>query len=86
MVAHWVDWATGLVESWPDDVRDAPFDVTVAEEAVRLAETIPALLSHPDGRWAPPDHGGGLIQQRHRLNPRGVAGSQPPGPAMRPVS
>ena len=60
-VARWVEWASGTVESWPDDVSHAPFDLTVAEEAVRLAETIPALLSHPDGRWAPPDRGGGLI-------------------------
>jgi PadR family transcriptional regulator AphA len=32
MVAHWADWASQLVDAWPDDVRDAPFDVAAAEE------------------------------------------------------
>jgi DNA-binding PadR family transcriptional regulator len=43
-VAQWVHWATQIVETWPDDVTQAPYDVAAAEEAVRLAETIPALL------------------------------------------
>jgi DNA-binding PadR family transcriptional regulator len=43
-VARWVHWATELVEGWPDDVTRAPFDAAAAEEAVRLAESIPALL------------------------------------------
>jgi DNA-binding PadR family transcriptional regulator len=43
-VARWVQWATHLVETWPDDVTEAPFDAAAAEEAVRLAESIPALL------------------------------------------
>jgi hypothetical protein len=44
-VAQWVEWASALVESWPDDVRQAPFDVAAAEEGVRLTESIPALLA-----------------------------------------
>jgi PadR family transcriptional regulator, regulatory protein AphA len=44
MVARWVEWASKTVQDWPADVRDAPFDVVAAEEAVRLAESIPALL------------------------------------------
>lgn len=43
-VARWVDWATLKVETWPDAVTDAAFDVAVAEEGVRLAESIPVLL------------------------------------------
>jgi hypothetical protein len=39
MVAHWVDWASRLVEDWPD-VRDAPFDAAAAEEGVWLAQSI----------------------------------------------
>lgn len=44
MVAQWVHWAIGIVESWPDDVTRAPFDASAADEGVRLAESIPALL------------------------------------------
>ena len=40
MVAHWVGWASQLVEDWPDDVRNAPFNVAAAEEGVRLAESV----------------------------------------------
>jgi DNA-binding PadR family transcriptional regulator len=43
-VARWVDWATSVVEGWPDDVTDAPFDMAAAEEGVRLAESIRHLL------------------------------------------
>jgi hypothetical protein len=44
MVAHWADWASQLVDTWPDDVRDAPFDVAAAEEAVRLTESVAEIL------------------------------------------
>jgi DNA-binding PadR family transcriptional regulator len=44
MVARWVEWASAVVEDWPDDVRHAPFDVASAEESVRLAEGLPALM------------------------------------------
>jgi DNA-binding PadR family transcriptional regulator len=44
MVAQWVQWATDLVESWPDDVRDASFDTDVAAEAVRRAEGITEIV------------------------------------------
>jgi hypothetical protein len=40
MVAHWVTWASQVVDSWPDDVRNAPFDTGAAEEGVRLAERV----------------------------------------------
>jgi DNA-binding PadR family transcriptional regulator len=43
-VARWVDWASGIVADWPDDVRDAPFNIAAAEEGVRLAEGITAVL------------------------------------------
>jgi PadR family transcriptional regulator AphA len=44
MVANWVAWASHHVEQWPDDVRDAPFDVGVAHESVRLVEGVPKIL------------------------------------------
>ena len=44
MVAHWVAWASQVVDDWPDDVRDAPFDAGAAEESVRLAESVPKIL------------------------------------------
>ncbi|MGH9033506.1 MAG: PadR family transcriptional regulator [Acidimicrobiia bacterium] len=40
MVAHWAQWATAVVEAWPDDPRDAVPDRAAMEEAVRLAESI----------------------------------------------
>ena len=43
-VAHWVDWATATVETWPDDVTRAPFDEAAQQEGVRLAEEIQAAL------------------------------------------
>ena len=43
-LARWIHWATGVVESWPDDVTDAPFDTAAAEESVRRAESIRHLL------------------------------------------
>lgn len=45
MVARWVHWATDVVERWPDDVTEAPYDMEAAEEAVRVAERIAELLS-----------------------------------------
>jgi DNA-binding PadR family transcriptional regulator len=44
MVARWVTWATEIVEAWPDDVGEAPFDTAAADQAVRLAESITFLL------------------------------------------
>ncbi len=43
-VARWVEWASRVVEAWPDDVTEAPFDLAAAEEGVSLAESIPGLL------------------------------------------
>jgi DNA-binding PadR family transcriptional regulator len=38
MVARWVEWASAIVEQWPDDVTAAPFDEAAAREAVAVAE------------------------------------------------
>lgn len=46
-VARWVQWATDVVDGWPDDVRDAPFDVAAAQEGVKLAESIDVILRSP---------------------------------------
>jgi DNA-binding PadR family transcriptional regulator len=43
-VARWVQWATEVVEDWPDDVGDAPFDTAAAREATQLAETVNTIL------------------------------------------
>jgi PadR family transcriptional regulator AphA len=48
MVARWVAWASTVVEMWPDEVTDAPFDVGAAEEAVRLAERVDVALQVSD--------------------------------------
>jgi DNA-binding PadR family transcriptional regulator len=44
MVAKWVEWASDIVEDWPDDVLEAPFNTIAAEESVRLAASITAIL------------------------------------------
>ena len=44
-VARWVAWAEAVVETWPDDVNDAPYDVAAARESVALAESVEAILS-----------------------------------------
>jgi hypothetical protein len=44
MVAHWVAWASDVVDRWPDDVRDAPFDAGNAKDVVRPAERVPKIL------------------------------------------
>jgi DNA-binding PadR family transcriptional regulator len=49
-VARWVQWASEVVEDWPDDITLAPFDTAAADEAVRLAESIPAMLVSPSMR------------------------------------
>jgi PadR family transcriptional regulator AphA len=38
MVAEWADWATAIVERWPDDPRLAEPDVADMEETVRRAD------------------------------------------------
>ena len=45
MVAAWVEWASGVVRDWPDDVRLAPLDRALQQEAVRLAESVNVTLS-----------------------------------------
>jgi PadR family transcriptional regulator AphA len=50
MVARWVEWASDIVDSWPEDVNDAHFDMAAAEEGVRLAESISAVARTAAGR------------------------------------
>jgi DNA-binding PadR family transcriptional regulator len=38
MVEHWVDWATSVVEGWPDDITKARPDLAVLEAQARHAE------------------------------------------------
>lgn len=40
MVARWVEWATAIVETWPDDPREAVVDQASLRETVRHAESI----------------------------------------------
>jgi DNA-binding PadR family transcriptional regulator len=40
MVGDWAEWATGVVEAWPDDVDGAPLDRDEQAAAVRIAERI----------------------------------------------
>jgi PadR family transcriptional regulator AphA len=44
MVAQWVVWASHVVDDWPEVVLDAPFDPGAADEGVRLAESVSAIL------------------------------------------
>lgn len=39
-IAEWAEWAIGVVEGWPDDVTQAPFDLEVAEDSLRVVEGI----------------------------------------------
>lgn len=43
-VAEWVDWASRVVERWPNDPTGARFDVDAASEALRRAERVMTLL------------------------------------------
>jgi len=52
-VARWVEWATEMVEGWPDDVREAPFDVAAAQEATQLAESITVLAASTPSKQSP---------------------------------
>jgi DNA-binding PadR family transcriptional regulator len=52
MVARWVEWASTMIEDWPDDVLAAPFDMAAAREAVELVESIPVLLGRPEAASA----------------------------------
>lgn len=40
MVAQWAEWATGVVETWPDDPLEAVPDRAAIAEGVRRAESI----------------------------------------------
>ena len=43
-VARWVEWASAVVETWPDDVTRASFDRRAADEALASAEQIEKIL------------------------------------------
>ena len=43
MVAGWTEWATAVVETWPDDPRRATPDLDAQAQAVELAERIQAM-------------------------------------------
>jgi PadR family transcriptional regulator AphA len=43
MVAQWAQWATSIVEDWPEDLRHAVPDRAALEDTVRLAERIDAI-------------------------------------------
>ncbi|MDQ4118188.1 MAG: helix-turn-helix transcriptional regulator [Actinomycetota bacterium] len=47
-VARWIAWASDIVESWPDDVREAPFDYAEAEEAIVRLQAVAEILDPPD--------------------------------------
>lgn len=49
LVARWAAWASDIVADWPDDVTAAPFNMAVAEEGVRLAESVVALAGTRPG-------------------------------------
>ncbi len=44
MVAQWIDWASELVDDWPDDVRSAPFNISEAEESLRRVERVQRVM------------------------------------------
>jgi PadR family transcriptional regulator, regulatory protein AphA len=44
-LARWITWASAMVDTWPDDVSDAPFSEVAAEEGVALAESVKSILS-----------------------------------------
>jgi DNA-binding PadR family transcriptional regulator len=50
MVARWAEWATGIVEDWPDDPGDAVYDAAEAAAAVQLAESIDDLIEGATAR------------------------------------
>jgi PadR family transcriptional regulator AphA len=49
-VARWVQWASTIVDTWPDDVNEAHFDLDVAKHGVEIAERIEIILSSPAPR------------------------------------
>lgn len=44
MVAQWIEWASELVDDWPEDVRSAAFDISEAEESLRRVERVQRVL------------------------------------------
>jgi DNA-binding PadR family transcriptional regulator len=53
MVANWIEWGSQLVDRWPDDVRNAPFDTSIARESVRLAESVAEIVERRAGALKP---------------------------------
>jgi DNA-binding PadR family transcriptional regulator len=48
MVDRWAQWATAVVQTWPEDPRQALVDPDVQARAVRLAESIAAPQEQTD--------------------------------------
>jgi DNA-binding PadR family transcriptional regulator len=49
MVAEWAQWATSVVQSWPDDPMDAEPDPEVLRDIVRAAEALDRLTALAQG-------------------------------------
>lgn len=49
MVLRWADWATNVVEAWPDDLTTATSDPAQFAETVHRAEEIERRLELPPG-------------------------------------
>jgi DNA-binding PadR family transcriptional regulator len=47
MVAEWAAWASGVVEQWPDDPRQAELDPAELEVGVQRAERVAATVRRP---------------------------------------
>ena len=50
-IGRWADWALGVVEDWPDDVRQAPPDWTILED---MTERLEGFLRARRGRATAP--------------------------------
>jgi PadR family transcriptional regulator AphA len=44
-VARWAQWAAQIVQTWPDNPRDAPVDPAAQREIVHLAQTINTITT-----------------------------------------
>lgn len=49
-VARWVEWASAIVDTWPDDVHHAQFDLDAARQGVEIAESIEIILASTGGQ------------------------------------
>jgi DNA-binding PadR family transcriptional regulator len=49
MFAGWVQWASEIVQDWPEDVRAAPYNVGAGQESLELAESIAEIQRRSTG-------------------------------------